>query len=238
MPTLPLVRLGGATGDSWACGEFVVRIGLVSTLRREVVAMAAAVRAVPVPAVLGMVEVDEAGQRGALVLSRLPGGPAGELGELSSERARRRGTACGRLHAALELVDPPPDLDQVAGAAGTGPTRLLHLDLHPFNVLVDEDANVTGVVDWANAAVGPSVLDRARTWSILSLDPAVIGRRADPAVHALLDGWSSTANFAELTAEARGWACEVMLHDLASRYPGQQLDHIRGYLHRLQQPRD
>lgn len=227
LPTRSVVRMGGATGGTWACGEFVVRIGSVSILRREAVAMAAAARVLPVPPVLGIVELDDAEQRGALVVPRLPGRPAGDVMGLSVERARQQGEACGRLHAALEAVAPPSELDEVGGDSVTGPTRLLHLDLHPLNVLVDEGADVAGVLDWANAAAGPSVLDRARTWSILTLDPAVIRRRGDPAEAALIEGWSSAARFDELTADARTWACRTMLRDLAPRYSARQLDHIR-----------
>jgi aminoglycoside phosphotransferase (APT) family kinase protein len=230
--------MGGATGATWACGEFVVRLGSVNVLHRETLAMAAAARVVPVPQVLGMVDLDDAEQRGALVLSRLSGGPAGDLTDLPVERARRRGIACGRLHAALAGVAAPSELDEVDGVGVTGPIRLLHLDLHPLNLLVDEAADVTGVLDWANAAAGPSVLDRARTWSILTLDPAVIRRRGDPAVRALVEGWSSAARFDDLTAEARTWACRMMLRDLAPRYLGLQLDHIRAYLHGLEQTED
>lgn len=40
---------------------------------------------------------------------------------------------------------------------------MLHLDLHPLNVLLGEEGAVTGVLDWANTAAGDPVLDRART---------------------------------------------------------------------------
>jgi aminoglycoside phosphotransferase (APT) family kinase protein len=63
----------------------------------------------------------------------------------------------------------PPD----SAAPPTG-DRLLHLDLHPFNVLVDEQGDVSGVLDWANVAGGHPDLDRARSWSILTLDPAAV----------------------------------------------------------------
>jgi len=196
--------------------------------------MAAAAHVVPVPAVLRIVALDDAEQRGALLLPRLPGRPAGDVTDLSVERARQHGNACGTLHAALAALAAPPELDEVDWPAGAGPASLLHLDLHPLNVLVDEGGDVTGVIDWANAAAGPSVLDRARTWSILTLDPAVIRRRGDPAVDALIQGWCSAAEFEDLPAGARAWACRVMLRDLASRYPARQLDHVRDYLQHLE----
>jgi aminoglycoside phosphotransferase (APT) family kinase protein len=66
-------------------------------------------------------------------------------------RAGAIGRACAALHDALAAVDAPPGLR--AAAAG-GPRRLLHLDLHPFNVVVDGAGAPTGTIDWANAAAG------------------------------------------------------------------------------------
>jgi len=42
---------------------------------------------------------------------------------------------------------------------------VVHLDLHLFNILTGTRGEVTGVLDWANAAAGDPDLDRARTWT-------------------------------------------------------------------------
>jgi aminoglycoside/choline kinase family phosphotransferase len=51
-------------------------------------------------------------------------------------------------------------------AAGTGAMRrddsVLHLDLHPMNVLLSDDGPV--VIDWTNAAAGPAGFDAAITY--------------------------------------------------------------------------
>jgi aminoglycoside phosphotransferase (APT) family kinase protein len=47
------------------------------------------------------------------------------------------------------------------------PASLLHLDYHPQNVMV-EGFRVTGVIDWANAAIGDRHFDAATTAVILS----------------------------------------------------------------------
>ena len=47
------------------------------------------------------------------------------------------------------------------------PASLLHLDYHPQNVLV-KGLRVTGIVDWANAAIGDRHFDAATTAAILS----------------------------------------------------------------------
>ncbi|MFR9777646.1 phosphotransferase [Micromonospora sp. MS34] len=69
--------------------------------------------------------------------------------------------------AARLLVDLHDRLHALPALRSTGPgTRILHLDLHPLNVLLAADGPV--VIDWANAAEGPPELDRAMTAVILA----------------------------------------------------------------------
>ena len=124
-----------------------------------------AVRSVlPVPRVIDLIRLEAVA---AVLLERLPGSPAGEVDGLALGEARRRGNACAHLHAILAEVRAPAVLPSAASlVASTGShsapegDRLLHLDLHPFNVLVDESGQVSGVIDWANAAAGHPDLDR------------------------------------------------------------------------------
>ena len=104
---------------------------------------------------------------------------------------------------------------------------LLHLDLHPFNVLVNDDGEPTGVIDWANAAAGDPELDRARSWSLLTLDPAVREFDRDPGWATLTDHWLQAGRMHALSASARIWACRFMLADLAARHTQAELAHIR-----------
>lgn len=120
----------------------------------------------------------------------------------------------------------PPRAAQLAAwpgsAAPPGGDRLLHLDLHRFNVLIDGDAGC-GVLDWTNAAAGHPVVDRARSFSILTLDPAEVARRVDPRWVALTDGWIDGGELRNLPAPAMAWASRFMLDDLSKRYDIQQL---------------
>ncbi len=233
-----LAAVGGESGQTWACGEHILRMGAPDVLDRERAAMTAAASVVPVPEVLQEARyVDDRGRAHAvLLLTRLRGRPAWDVGDLSPAQARRHGEAGGAAQLALAAVAPPPVLAGVPNStlapeaeppSLAGGDSLLHLDLHPLNVLVNAAGEVSGVVDWANTAAGPSVLDRARTWSILTLDPAVLARRFEPRVAALVRGWSDAAGFEDLPAQARAWACRFMLDDLAGRYPEDRLAHVR-----------
>jgi aminoglycoside phosphotransferase (APT) family kinase protein len=83
---------------------------------------------------------------------------------------------------------------------------------------VDADDEVSGVLDWANAAAGHPVLDRARTFSILTLDPGAVARRVDASWCALVEEWSRAGGLEDLPTAAIAWACRFMLDDLAERY--------------------
>jgi aminoglycoside phosphotransferase (APT) family kinase protein len=51
---------------------------------------------------------------------------------------------------------------------------LLHLDLHPDNVLLSPAGPI--VIDWTNAGSGPPALDVALTWTILATSGGLPGR--------------------------------------------------------------
>jgi aminoglycoside phosphotransferase (APT) family kinase protein len=213
--------LGGASGSAWSDGDVVLRVG--ERVANEALAASAASGHLPVPRVLDRLDLDGVC---AILLERVPGRTAGELASESPVRAAATGSACGRLHDALAQVAAPPSLREAPGANGNE-RRLLHLDLHPFNVLVDDGGEPTGVIDWANAAAGDPELDRARTWSILTLDPAARRRDHDPGWVALTDHWLQAGRMHVLSASARIWACRYMLADLAARHPRAELAHIR-----------
>jgi Ser/Thr protein kinase RdoA (MazF antagonist) len=134
----------------------------------ELAAAAAAAAVLPVPKVLGR---SDFGNATAVLLERLPGQPAAVATLGDAVLAGAVGRACGTVHARLAAVPAPQRLPAPPlAAAGDGPGRLLHLDLHPLNILVS-GSEVTGVLDWANAAAGDPVLDRARSWAIFEPGP-------------------------------------------------------------------
>jgi Phosphotransferase enzyme family len=187
----------------------------------ELAAMAAAADVLPVPRVIDRAD---AGEDRSVLLERLPGLPAAVLALQRPELARTVGLACGAVHGLLAAVPAPAGLRSAPGASGDG-ARLLHLDLHPLNLLVSDDGSLTGVLDWANAASGDPVLDRARSWSIMTLDPAAVARQARPGWLALAEGWAESGGLRDIPA-ARALACRFMLSDLAGRYSPGELRHV------------
>jgi aminoglycoside phosphotransferase (APT) family kinase protein len=229
-----LVDIGGHSGETWGAGEHVLRVKATTALDRELAACAATFGVVPTAEVVDRVDLDGVS---AVLVRRLRGVPAADLGDLSPAQARRRGEACGRLHHALAGVIAPAALPSADPNQAESETtsrlpkdRLLHLDLHPFNVLVGGGGEVTGVIDWANARAGPPSLDQARSFSILTLDPGVVKRRVDPRQAALADGWIEAGGLDGLPLAALAWACRFMLDDLAFRYNQHELAGVRAAL--------
>jgi aminoglycoside phosphotransferase (APT) family kinase protein len=105
----------------------------------------------PVPAVLAV-------QEDALVLERIDGRTM--LEELLAGPGDAYAVLLASLHRDLHAIPAPEKLP----AAGPG-DALLHLDLHPENVIVSDHGPV--VVDWTNARRGEPALDVALTWVIL-----------------------------------------------------------------------
>ena len=230
--------LGGASGSSWDTGQFVLRVGRPAVIDRELSAAGAAATVVPVPPVIDRADFAAGG---AVLLEQMPGRPVADVARSKPEVARAAGRECGSVHARLARVRAPAGLRPAPGMpeARLRPTgvaenagdhsgaRLLHLDLHPYNLLVDADGALTGVLDWANAATGPPVLDRARTWAILTLDPAARAYHAAPGWRELVAGWTERVALDDIPPGGRAWACRFMLSDLARRYSPAELEHVR-----------
>ena len=76
-------------------------------------------------------------------------------------RVRRHAALLARLHHDLHELIAPATL-----AAVSEGDRLLHLDLHPENVILSPRGAV--VIDWTNARRGDPSLDVALTWVIIA----------------------------------------------------------------------
>jgi aminoglycoside phosphotransferase (APT) family kinase protein len=135
---------------------------------REVAAMEhARLHGFPVPSARAQSDTD-------IVLERLSGPTM--LDDLARRPwlIARHATTLARLHDQLHSIPAPGWLDSPVGDGDA----LLHLDLHPDNVLITPSGPM--VIDWPNAARGPAASDVAHTWIVLASSLPVEGvyRRA------------------------------------------------------------
>jgi aminoglycoside phosphotransferase (APT) family kinase protein len=115
-------------------------------------------------------EVFDAGE-GWLVMERLEGRDMLAAAGKSPRRLRTAVQRLAELHRALGVIPAPEWLDAAPGPAGD---RVVHLDLHPLNVMSTPNGLV--VIDWANARRGDPAIDIANTWSLLACGEAPGGR--------------------------------------------------------------
>lgn len=149
----------------------------------------------PVPAVH-----DVAGRD--LVMDRVDG--PSQLDVL--QRRPWRAAACGR-----ELAELHHHLDRIPPLGG-GEERVVHLDLHPGNVLCTASGPV--VIDWSNARDGRSAEDVATTWLLLAVGRPDGGRTLQ-VLAAILRRRLLATFLAEVDVEAaRGALAEVCDHRL------------------------
>ncbi|MFD5637666.1 phosphotransferase [Streptomyces sp. NPDC127077] len=128
----------------------------------------------PVPGV-------RAATRGDLVMERLSGPTMLEAFGQGLLSAQEAGLTLARLLRKLHAV--PARLSDDPGV------RVLHLDLHPDNVMLTPDG--PKVIDWSNAEEGPPGLDWAMSAVILAqvaVGGEAIGDVAAETLEALLDG--------------------------------------------------
>jgi aminoglycoside phosphotransferase (APT) family kinase protein len=118
-------------------------------------------------------------------------------------RLLRHAETLARLHRQLHAIPAPGDLPAPLGEGGS----LVHLDLHPDNVLLTRSGPM--VIDWPNAGRGDGLADVAYTWVILATSRpqgwlpggvAAIGRRLFAAV--FLARFDRRAVFAQLPVVA------------------------------------
>ncbi|NUT94352.1 MAG: phosphotransferase [Saccharothrix sp.] len=98
-----------------------------------------------------------------LVMEYVPGPRMSQELDAKPWRAGALGRELADLHRRLDDVPAPEFLD------GDGDGCLLHLDLHPGNVVLGPAGPV--VVDWANATRGDRKVDVALSWLAIAVAP-------------------------------------------------------------------
>jgi tRNA A-37 threonylcarbamoyl transferase component Bud32 len=139
-----------------------------------------------------------------LVLEKLDGREMQQV--LRPWNAGRNARILADLHHRLHELPPMPGLESAFGE----PQALLHLDLHPRNVLLTSRGPV--VIDWANAANGPGQADVALMYVIGKtsridgpvLMAAVLGTLRDRFLDAFLAG-ARDEDFARVLPAVAEW---------------------------------
>ena len=141
----------------------------------------------PVPAVE---EISDDGTD--LVIERLVGPSMVEAMSRRPWTLPRQATVLADLHRRLHEIPAPSWLPPAPFGEGD---RLLHLDLHPLNVMLT--ANGPVVIDWPNATRGDGPADVALTWVLMAcggipfgrIKAAVLGRGRAVLVNRFLRGF-------------------------------------------------
>jgi len=148
-------------------------------------------------------------------------------------RLLRHAALLARLHQQVHAV---PGLDRLREPFGDGPA-LLHLDLHPANVLLSPRGPV--VIDWEGAGRGPAEADLAYCWVLVALSTVpgsawqqIVGRSGQRLfAGAVLRHSGLTVDDGWLAAAAR-----YRLHD--PNLQPEEADRIRRMLAKHGQPED
>jgi aminoglycoside phosphotransferase (APT) family kinase protein len=110
----------------------------------------------PVPA------IEELSQDGTeLVMEHIEGPSMVAAMERRPWSVRRQARVLADLHRQLHDLPAPDFLPAAPAGAGD---RMLHLDLHPLNVMIGPRGPV--VIDWPNACAGDPAVDVALTWAL------------------------------------------------------------------------
>jgi Ser/Thr protein kinase RdoA (MazF antagonist) len=97
------------------------------------------------------------------------------------------------LHHRLHRIASPDGLP----SRGDG-DRLLHLDLHPRNIILGPSGPI--VIDWANAARGPAALDPAFAIAVFVTAKANVGPAEREGINAFIHAFASHFDRVELDA--------------------------------------
>jgi aminoglycoside phosphotransferase (APT) family kinase protein len=106
-----------------------------------------------------------------LVLQRIDGPPMVEVLGRQPWTVRRQGAVLAQLHHQLHEIPAPEFLP--SAPIGDGGS-ILHLDLHPLNVLMSSAGPI--VIDWTSACVGEPEADVALAWLLMSAGEIPGGR--------------------------------------------------------------
>jgi aminoglycoside phosphotransferase (APT) family kinase protein len=158
---------GGLLASGRDCDIFEYGAGLVLRRSRKGHSLAPEWRSMeylrgqgyPVPAVK---ELSEDGCE--LVMERVEGPSMLEALAHAPWTIGRQASTLADLHIRLHEIEPPPFLLPAPVAPGGS---IVHLDLHPLNVIIGRKGPV--VIDWTNAALSHPAMDVAVAWLLMAV---------------------------------------------------------------------
>jgi aminoglycoside phosphotransferase (APT) family kinase protein len=237
----------GMTGELFrvSAGSTTYALRLVSHASAVAGALAAMTAArsagLPVPEVIR--QADWAGGH-AVLFSWMTGSSVPAVLEEDPSSAHEIGRQMGLTQRILHGVRAPASLRSVKEVPFGPPTHpidssglpegnaLLHLDWHPLNVLV-VNRTLTAALDWDNARSGHPYADLARTYTLLTIDPALDALSPDwrPVISSLAAGWAEGygPEASTIPAPCLAWAGRAMLRDVARRFPASALEPLASW---------
>jgi tRNA A-37 threonylcarbamoyl transferase component Bud32 len=202
MPEVGPLLASGRDADIFAYGPDLVirRSRRGHSMEREARVMQhVAAHGYPAP------RVEEVRAGGAeLVMERLDGPTMLDVLASDPSAARLEAASLAALHRQLHDIPPPGWLERFLDTDGC----IVHLDLHPLNVILSRRGPV--LIDWSNARRGAGAADVALTWLILAaaeLPHPALATGREALVHEFLDHFDPTPVRAVLPAVA-AWKCE------------------------------
>ena len=117
---------------------------------------------------------------------------------------RRQGALLGELHRRLHQIPAPDFLPDAPVGQGD---RLVHLDLHPLNVILGAKGPV--VIDWTNAARGDPAVDVGLAWVLMAA-----GEIPDAGLRGTIMGYGRSLLVNSFLASADLPAVEACLRDV------------------------
>jgi aminoglycoside phosphotransferase (APT) family kinase protein len=105
-----------------------------------------------------------------LVMERIEGPSMVAALERAPWTVLRQGDVLAELHQRLHDVAPPDFLGPAPVGEGNA---VVHLDLHPLNVIVGAKGPV--VIDWTSACLGDGAVDVALAWVLMSAGEIPVG---------------------------------------------------------------
>lgn len=136
-----------------------------------------------------------------LVMERIDGVSMREVVSRRPWTLRRQGAVLADLHERLHEIPAPSWLRDAPCGGGD---RLIHLDLHPLNVMLT--ANGPVVIDWPNASRGDGNTDVALTWVLLAA-----GGISPDRIKSTVEGWGRSILISALMRRFDGSAIRAQL---------------------------